>query len=130
MNTKQKHIELLNEQILATMFFIGTLLVSILLTYDEIKEISHEKKLFSNKLATNISLLNRIVVVILGLYFLYNSYTNQKLGELENKNLKYLKLQTTSSLLALIASLIVLYVIIQNVSKSNFNVTQVENPVL
>lgn len=128
-NFKQKHIQLLNEQMLATMLFVGTLIVSILLTYDEIKELSNEKKLFSNIQANNISLVNRIIVVILGIYFVYNSYTNQKLGELENKNLKYLKLQTTSSLIALSASLIVLYIIIQNVS-SNFNVTQVENPVL
>ena len=126
----KKRIQLLNEQMIASMLFIGTIIISILLTYDEIKDLSNQKKLFSNKISQNISLYNRIIVVILALYFLYNSYINQKIAQIQKKDLKYLKLQTLSSTLTLISTIIVLYVIIQNYKNSNFNVSQVENPVL
>lgn len=126
----KKRIQLLNEQMIASMLFIGTIIISILLTYDEIKDLSNQKKLFSNKISQNISLYNRIIVVILALYFLYNSYINQKIAQIQKKDLKYLKLQTLSSTLTLISTIIVLYVIIQNYKNSNFNVSQVENPIL
>lgn len=127
----KKEIEILNLQLISTFLFIITLIISLLLTYDEkISKISN-KHIFQDKTAKKISLYNRIVVVILAFSFVYGNYVNEKIAESRHlKNIKYLKLQVFSGELSLIASIIVLYIVYKNQQNQNFGVADTENPVL
>ena len=76
----KKEIEILNLQLTATFFFIISLIVSMILTYDEKLKIFGEK-LFSDKQSRRIALFNRILVVILALSFVYGNYVTEKIAE-------------------------------------------------
>lgn len=127
----KKEIEVLDIQIIATIFFIISLIISIILTYDEKLKLIKDKGLFTNEQARNISLYNRILVVILAIAFVYGNYVTEKIAEARNKNnTKYLKLQLFSGELSLIGSLIVLYIVYKNQNNENFGVADTENPTL
>ncbi len=123
-------IKLLDIQIIATILFIVSLILSIILTYDEKLTIIDNKGLFTNKQARRISLFNRVFVVILAIVFVYCNYISEKIAEYRKDETKYLKLQLFSGELSLIASIIVLYIVYKNQSNENFDVADTENPVL
>lgn len=127
----KKEIEVLDIQIIATILFIVSLLISIILTYDEKLKLINGKGLFSSNQVQRISLFNRILVVILAIAFVYGNYVTEKIAEARRKNnVKYLKLQLFSGELSLIGSLIVLYIVYKNQGNENFGVADTENPTL
>ncbi len=127
----KKEIEVLDIQIIATILFIVSLIVSIILTYDEKLKLMNNQGLFTNKQSRNIALFNRILVVILAITFVYGNYVTEKIAEARHKNnVKYLKLQLFSGELSLIGSLIVLYIVYKNQNNENFGVADTENPTL
>lgn len=127
----KKEIEVLDIQIIATILFIVSLLISIILTYDEKLKLIKDKGLFESSQAQKISLFNRILVVVLAIAFVYGNYVTEKIAEARQKNnVKYLKLQLFSGELSLIGSLIVLYIVYKNQGNENFGVADTENPTL
>lgn len=129
MNTKnEEELKLINGQIIGIIFFIVTLIVSLLLTYNEKLQRENKPPLFTNKKALDIAFLNRLIVVLLGLYFLYTSY---KRKDLENNNLNnYINLEIIASWLAFLASAIVFYIVFLNYNNPNFDVSEIEEPIL
>ena len=128
MSNNEKQIELVNGQIIGIFLFILTLIVSIIVAYNEKLIRENKSGLFSNKDALNISLINRIIVVILGIYFVYDAYERRKVSNSyddPNSNLQIL-----ASWLALIASAIIVYIIVVNYQNSNFDVSEIEEPTL
>ncbi len=127
-NQNEKQIQLVNGQIIGIILFILTLIVSVIIAYNEKLIRENKSGLFSNKDALNISLINRIVVVILGIYFVYDAYERQKVSNSyddPNSNLQIL-----ASWLALIASAIIVYIIVNNYKNINFDVSEIEEPTL
>ncbi|MEG0825893.1 MAG: hypothetical protein RR404_00295 [Bacilli bacterium] len=124
MNDEKK---LLEYQMITSFIFIGTIVVSILLTYNERQNILKKTPLFNEKEADAILIINRILALILFLVYLYINYNNLKIGELKNENTKYLKLQLIPSFLGVISAIIILYVVI---SENNINISDIENPTI
>ncbi len=127
-NQNEKQIELVNGQIIGIILFILTLIVSVIIAYNEKLLRENKSGLFSNKDALNISLINRIVVVILGIYFVYDAYERRRVSNSyddPNSNLQIL-----ASWLALIASAIIVYIIVNNYKNVNFDVSEIEEPTL
>ena len=85
MNTKKKEIELLNIQIIATIIYLGSLILSIYLTNNDKLLLTNNKKILTEKQSNTLSIPNRIVVVVLTLIYLYISYSNIKIAK-EKKN--------------------------------------------
>ena len=125
-----KEIKLLDIQIIATLFFILSLFISVILTYDEKLKLMNNRGIFSDKEANQIALFNRILVVILALTFVYGNYQTEKIAEARNTQTRYLKLQLFSGELSLLGSIIVLYIVYKNQQNKNFNVSDTENPIL
>ncbi len=127
-NSNEKQLELVNGQILGIILFILTLIVSIIIAYNEKLQRENKSSLFSNKTALNISFVNRLVVVILGIYFVYDAYERRKVSS--NLNDPNSNLQILASWLALLASIIILYIIYNNYNNPNFDVAEIEEPTL
>ena len=129
MNTKnEEELKLINGQIIGIIFFIVTLIVSLLLTYNEKLQRENKPPLFTNKKALDIAFLNRLIVVLLGLYFLYTSYKRKDLGNNNANN--YINLEIIASWLAFLASAIVFYIVFLNYNNHNFDVSEIEEPIL
>ena len=127
---KDLEIKILDIQLITTILFVVSLFISILITYDEKIKLENNKGLFSNKTSQNLSLFNRIFVVILALVFIYCNYTSKKIAEYKSDETESINLQILAGLLSLIASIIVLYVSYENRNNSTFDSAEAENPTL
>ena len=121
---RSKNIEL---QILLSIFFIFTTIISIILLYNEDLYIKNKQFILDPKNAYIIASINRIVILIILLLFLYANYVDKNIDILENKDLKADNLQIIASILTIISGIIVLYVTIEYFS-TNIN-SSLENPV-
>ena len=121
---RSKNIEL---QILLSIFFIFTTIISIILLYNEDLYIKYKKFILDPKNAYIIASINRIVILIILLLFLYANYVDKNIDIIENKDLKADNLQIIASILTIISGIIVLYVTIEYFS-TNIN-PSLENPV-
>ena len=128
MNTKQREANLLDLQILATIIYIGSLILSIYLTYNDKQKVLNLKKIFTEKQNINLSIFNRVLVVILTGIFLYASYENKELAKIKKEKLQNFDLQIYASWLSLIATIIVLYVIIDSQGSQYSIISGITNP--
>lgn len=128
MNTNQKEVNLLDIQLITTIIYIGSLIISIFLTYDDKQAALNREKIFTQKQSRNLSIFNRFLVVILTLAFLYISYQNRNLAKEKNEKLDNFNLQIMASELSLLATLIVLYVVIKSQGEQYSIISGISNP--
>lgn len=131
-NSNDEEIKLINGQLIGTFLFIISLTVSLIITYNEKLGKENKQPFFSNKEAIDISLINRIVVLFLGAYFVYDAFRRKILAKEnsndnnENFNELTSNLQIAASWFALISSIIILYIIILNYNNLNFDLSGTE----
>ena len=121
-----KEINITNIQIIATYFFIFSLIISLLLTYNDKFKTLNKKTIFSDKQTYNISVFNRILIVGLSLTFLYTNSKNREIARDKGENVNPFNLQIMASELSLLAAIIVTYVVITSGQYSI--ISSVENP--
>ena len=122
-----KEEEYINIQLIALVITLISVFISLLLTYNQKLEIKNLDTLFSSKNTFKLTKFNRILILILGITFLYVNYNLYKISKKEGENLKPYILQIFASILTVITALITLYV----VSLSNKeNVSDIENPII
>lgn len=127
MNNKNKEIKLINLSIIAITIFIITLLISLLLNYNEKLKLENKKLIFDEKQSIYISLINRTIVLIIALYFIYNSYIRQKI---DNKDDFNSNLELLAAFLAFISSFIAFYIVFINLNNNKFDVSELEEPTI
>ena len=69
-----------------------------------------------------------LVVVILGIYFVYDAYERKNISKRNDDPSS--NLQILASWLALLASIVIVYIIIINYDNNNFNPADIEEPTL
>lgn len=112
-----KEVQLIKYQEYATIIYEIVLIVSFLLLYDEEKKKTKGIGIFKSKTRSSILLINRSIVVIICLVFLYANYENYKKIKNNNEDTSSLELQLFGSILVLCAALISIYVLIKNYNK-------------
>ncbi len=128
MKNNTKEIDLLTIQLWATIFYVGSLFISISLTYDEREKLKNKSGIFSETQNQTMSIFNRWLVLFLTLSFLYVSYQNVKLNKQKSQKTWPFELQLFSSELSTIAAIIVLYVVIKTSGEQYSIVSGIENP--
>ncbi|MBQ9318341.1 MAG: hypothetical protein IJR82_01765 [Bacilli bacterium] len=124
---KKEEEKYLDIQIIALIFTLISVIISLLLSYNQKLEIQGSKTLFTSKKTFQITKYNRLLILILGITFLYINYNLYKISKKEGENLKPYELQILASILTVITALITLYV----VSLSNKGeVADIENPII
>ena len=128
MKNNTKEIDLLTIQLWATIFYVGSLFISISLTYDEREKLKNKSGIFSETQNQTMSIFNRWLVLFLTLSFLYVSYQNVKLNKQKSQKTWPFELQLFSSERSTIAAIIVLYVVIKTSGEQYSIVSGIENP--
>lgn len=128
MNTNDKEANLLNIQLWTTIIYIGSLFISIALTYDDKQKIQNKNGLFSKKQSSKLSIFNRSLVLLLTLSYLYISYNNVDLAKQKNQEIWPFNLQLFSSELSTLAAIIVLYVVLKTSGEQYSIVAGIGNP--
>lgn len=110
MNTTEKELKAINEQIIATILFLGTIIVSLSLSIDRRQKILNKKAIYSNEKAQNIAIINRIIVVFIVLIYLQIDKENLDITKEKQNQTKLANLQIIAEIITLIAALIALYI--------------------
>ena len=110
-----------------TLFFsLASIVISLILTYNQ-KLIKEDKKtLLSDKASYNLSLFNRVLILSIALIFLYVNYKDYKTSNNNNQKKKS-TLQIDASLLTIIAASISLYVVYNSKPEA---ITNIQNPIV
>lgn len=117
-NNKEK--DLLNIQVIGSFIFIITILISIILTINNIKIINHQKPIFNLKNEKYITLINRFTILIIAISFTYINYISyQKNENKEDKNV--LKKELIASVFNLISTVILLNTTIGSIKKNSID---------
>lgn len=128
MNTNSKEVNLLNIQLWTTVIYVGSLIISIALTYDDKQKTQNRNGLFSKEQSNKISIFNRSLVLLLTFAYLYVSCNNLNLAKQKNQRTWPFQLQLFSSELSTIASIIVLYVVLKTSGEQYSIVAGIGNP--
>lgn len=128
MKTKNNEIIYLDIQIFTSLIVITTVITSILLTYNEKLNQQKKKTIFDKKQSQNISFINRFTILLTSIIFLYINYKLYQISKEEGEDLKVYYLQIIASILSVIASIIVFYVVIKETEINS--VSDVENPII
>ena len=121
----EEKIKLLDIQIIGSILFIITLLISITLNYSQRQYTLYKKPLFNAKITYVISNINRILVLIIVLAFLYTSYEFKKIAEQKDSNVALNELDVFAATLSVISAIIVLYITANSPVEDALNI---ENP--
>jgi len=130
MNENNNEVKLLEIQIIASVLYVGSLLLSILLTYNDKQMVQKKKTPLTNTQAANLSVFNRAFIVILTLVFLYATYQSRENAKKKNQKIWPFDLQLCASELSLLATVIVLYVVVKTAGERYSIVPGINNPSL
>ena len=123
----KREINTVNIQFYALIITLITTIISIIITYNQKRELKGKDPIYSGKEIYKLTLYNRIVILILAFVFLYVNYSLYDISKEQGEDLKPYKLQLLASLLVIASGLITLYV----VSLSNTEtIADVENPIV
>ena len=124
---KKEEIKAIDIQLIALFLVLISSFISILITYNQKLSLEKKETIFNSKESFNITLFNRVFIVVLSLVFLYVNIKLYNISKEEGEDLKSYTLQIIASILAILSGLIALYVV--GLSTKG-NVVDVENPVI
>ena len=125
MSNKQNEIKIVNEQILATVLFIGTLVISLILSYDKKEKLKGNNGIFTKKQVKAVSIANRVAVLAIVIFFFYIDEENINVARIQNKDLKLLYLQEIVEIITTITAILALYITVKSGSNEFVGI---ENP--
>ncbi len=120
-------IKFLDLQMVATVGFIITLIISFSLSYDKKLSLEKKERLFSEKEAQNLALFQTILVFIIAACFLYVNYKQYGIAkENHDDDENDLLLQIETSIFAIISAIIGLYIVFKNYRNKNLSIAETE----
>ncbi len=129
-HSKEENVLLLNLNLISSVVFILASLVSLGITFDERGDLIKGKRYFTNKQVLDLSLYNRIVILVAVLISLYVGYKNYE-GEQSKTKGKYKSgLLLSTNVLTLVGAVIILYVSYLNRKEQSLTPSDVENPLI
>lgn len=128
MKNRQEEINLLNTQLITSLIVIITVILSLVLTYNQKLDLQNKKTIFTKKQTHNISYINRLTILITTSIFLFINYKLYLISKKEGEDLLVYRLQITASILSIIAAIIVFYVV--TIEPTGENISDIENPVI
>ena len=123
----KKEIKAIDIQLIALLFALLSAVISIIITYNQRLDLEEKETPLNSKQLFNLTLFNRILIIILSLIFLYVNYVLYKVSKDEGENLKAYILQIIASVLTVITGIIALYVVSLSTTE---NIVDVENPII
>ncbi|MBR2712856.1 MAG: hypothetical protein IKE73_04015 [Bacilli bacterium] len=126
MNKEIKNIDL---QLLSSIIFICASIISLTITIDEKLIQENKKNIYTKNEALNLSIINRIVILVSIFISLYVSYTNYKNSLKEREKYKTSLLLFTN-ILTLISGIIILYISIINKNEDTLSAGDTQNTLI
>lgn len=126
-NTEQQ-IFILDGQLIGCIFYIISILLSIIIILDQRQKAIGKKGFLTSKEVQNLALINKISILLLIVFFLYLNYEALDLTKKSKQSTKSIELQIIASYLSIIVGAIGLYVVANNINSENITLAETENP--
>ncbi len=123
----KREINAINIQLIALVVALVSAVISIIITYNQKLDLENKETPLNSKELFNLTLFNRILVLVLSFVFLYVNYVLYKISKEEKEDLKSYILQIIASIFVIISGIIALYVV--GLSETE-NIVDVENPII
>ena len=112
---RDEELKTINIQMFVVFFSLLSVIISIILTYNEKLNLENKKPFFSKKRNYDITLYNRILILLIAIAFLYINFLSynsaKKKGNNDRNNINNYQLQILVAILSVIASAISVYVV-------------------
>ena len=125
---QNQQLFIINGQLLGCILYIVSLVVSIIIILNQRKRALGEEGFLTPEESQLFSLLNKILILAIILWFLYLNYRSKKLSTNTNPDTSSLELQIIASFISIVPALIGLYVVITDFSNTNLQTAEIENP--
>ena len=123
----KEEIRNVNIQFYTLLFSLLSIIISIILTYNDKLSTEGKTSFLGKKTNYNLTLFNRILILSIAIAFLYVNYKSYMNAKTKEKKLKSYELQILASLFTLIAASISLYVVSVSTKET---LVDLENPVI
>lgn len=123
----KEEIRNVNIQFYTLFFSLLSIIISIILTYNDKLSTEGKTSFLGKKTNYNLTLFNRILILTIAIAFLYVNYKSYMNAKTKEKKLKSYELQILASLFTLIAASISLYVVSVLTKET---LVDLENPVI
>lgn len=123
----KEEIRNVNIQFYTLFFSLLSIIISIILTYNDKLSTEEKTSFLGKKTNYNLTLFNRILILTIAIAFLYVNYKSYMNAKTKEKKLKSYELQILASLFTLIAASISLYVVSVLTKET---LVDLENPVI
>ena len=122
---KKEETKLINYQLFGLAITLLTTILAIIITYNQKLGTQKRTKILTNQESLSLTYLNRILILLVGLLFLYINYRFYQITKRKGKDTKSESLQIIASILAIISSIIALYIVTLSNTET---IADVENP--
>ena len=123
----KRELKAINIQLITLVIALVSAAISIVITYNQKLDLENKETPLNSKELFNLTLFNRILVLVLSFIFLYVNYVLYKVSKEEGEDLKSYILQIIASILVIASGIIALYVV--GLSETE-NIVDVENPII
>lgn len=123
-NRKNK---IINGNLITSILSIISIILGMVIILDQKKKANGKKEFLTNEESQRLALLTKLISLFVVLYSLSLDYQSYNLAKVTNQDTSSLRLELVASYLAIVISLINLYVVITNYSNTSFQPAEIEN---
>lgn len=123
-NRKNK---IINGNLITSILSIISIILGMVIILDQKKKTNGKKEFLTNEESQRLALLTKLISLFVVLYSLSLDYQSYNLAKVTNQDTSSLRLELVASYLAIVISLINLYVVITNYSNTSFQPAEIEN---
>lgn len=123
-NRKNK---IINGNLITSILSIISIILGMVIILDQKKKTNGKKEFLINEESQRLALLTKLISLFVVLYSLSLDYQSYNLAKVTNQDTSSLRLELVASYLAIVISLINLYVVITNYSNTSFQPAEIEN---
>ncbi len=124
---KNKKNSIINGNLITSILSIISIILGIVIILDQKKKANDKEEFLTNEESQKLALLTKLISLFVVLYSLNLDYQSYNLAKVTNQDTSSLRLELVASYLAIVISLINLYVVITDYSNTSFQPAEIEN---
>lgn len=119
--------KIINGNLITSTLSIISIILGIVIILDQKKKANGKEEFLTNEESQRLALLTKLISLFVVLYSLSLDYQSYNLAKVTNQDTSSLRLELVASYLAIVISLINLYVVITDYSNTSFQPAEIEN---
>lgn len=119
--------KIINGNLITSTLSIISIILGMVIILDQKKKANGKEEFLTNEESQRLALLTKLISLFVVLYSLSLDYQSYNLAKVTNQDTSSLRLELVASYLAIVISLINLYVVITNYSNTSFQPAEIEN---